>query len=103
MSIWKKYEMSCVVSGNDVCHIRTCCCACRYVNDNLATLLEHYTDVDVAAPKLEWLSMRGLLLEATSCSSEVFYQIHPSITRHVPDSRRNGHDRAHRARHISKL
>ena len=59
----------------------TCCCACRYGNDNLATLLEHYTDVDVVAAKLEWMSMRGLLLQATSCSSKVFYQtfIHPSL------------------------
>ena len=53
----------------------------RYGNDNLATLLEHFTDMDVVAAKLEGLSMRGLLLQATSCTSEVFYQtfIHPSL------------------------
>ncbi|KAI0222967.1 hypothetical protein LSAT2_025777, partial [Lamellibrachia satsuma] len=56
----------------------------RYGEEKLAVLLDHFTDADtIIDTKLEWIAMRGLLLQAgkKALSQEAFYAqlIYPAL------------------------
>ena len=83
-------------------------CACfthMYGEEKLAILIDHFGGVKIDA-KLEWIAMRGLLIDAAerSLTMETFYSlmIHPQLDS-FPNPGQDGDSCCASAHHVSQL